>query len=239
MPSGNLDTSFFAGLGVTGYVPLSGRARIQGKATGVSPKKQTVLHWHNTAAQYWTVASPSDGSYVSPPMKPGTYTMKMYSNEYLVAQDTITVALPSGNSSSSNVAPIVATKDIVAPKSTTSVIWRIGDFDGQPLELKNGDRIERMHPSDVRMSSWGGEYIVGRSKPNEFPMALFAKQGGVATVRFNLSQDQAAAGATLRVGTTLSFKGGRPSVKIGSWSGRDPGAPVGTPAFVCRQETGS
>jgi rhamnogalacturonan endolyase len=56
-------------------------------------------------------------------------------------------------------------------------------------------------------------------------MALFAKQGGTATVNFNLAPSQLT-GLVLRVGTTLSFKGGRPSVKINSWTGKDPGAPV-------------
>ncbi|RYP01742.1 hypothetical protein DL765_010833 [Monosporascus sp. GIB2] len=34
---------------------------------------QTVVHWYNSEAQYWTVAS-SSGSFQSPAMKPGTYT---------------------------------------------------------------------------------------------------------------------------------------------------------------------
>jgi rhamnogalacturonan endolyase len=113
-----------------------------------------------------------------------------------------------------------------------SVIWRIGEFDGQPFELKNGDKIERMHPADVRMGTWGGSYTVGRSTAKEFPMALFSKQGGSATVNFNLAADQVT-DTILRVGTTLSFKGGRPSPKINSWSGSDPGAPVSSDTICC------
>jgi rhamnogalacturonan endolyase len=179
---------------------------------GVPKDFEAVLHWYNDAAQYWTKAT--SGNYTSPPMKPGTYTMKLYRGEYPIAEDKVTVT-----------AGQTTTKSIVSAEKTANVIWRIGDFDGQPFELKNGDKIERMHPSDVRMGSWGGKYVVGRSKANEFPMALFAKQGGVATVTFNLESNQVA-NAVLRIGTTLSFKGGRPSVKINSWSGKDPGAPV-------------
>lgn len=143
--------------------------------------------------------------------------MKMYRGEYPVSQDTVTIA-----------AGVKATKNMVSSDPNLSVMWRIGTFDGQPFELKNGDKIERMHPADVRMGSWGGGYTVGKSPPRDFPMALFSKQGGPATVSFNVSKEQAASDtAVLRVGTTLSFKGGRPSVKINTWQGKDPGAPVG------------
>lgn len=212
-PLGKLDTSFLDQLKITGYVPNSGRGTVSGTATGVPTPFETVLHWYNNASQYWARAA-KDGSYTSPFMKAGTYTMKLYRDEFSVAQDTVTVT--AGGS---------ATRNIASTEKQPAVIWRIGDFDGQPFELKNGDKIERMHPSDVRMGSWGGSYTVGRSSPKDFPMALFAKQGGAATVTFNLAADQVA-DAVLRVGTTLSFKGGRPSVKIGSWSGKDPGAPV-------------
>jgi rhamnogalacturonan endolyase len=55
-------------------------------------------------------------------------------------------------------------------------------------------------------------------------MALWSKQNTAATINFQLTSAQVKA-HVLRVGTTLSFKGGRPSVKIGSWTGADPGAP--------------
>lgn len=212
-PSGNIDTSFFSQLGVTGYVPSTARGVVSGVATGVPTSFEAVIHWYNNASQYWTRAA-KDGSYTSPKMKPGTYTVKIYRDEFQVAQDTVTVTAGSN-----------ITRNITSTESNPSLIWRIGDFDGQPFELKNGDKIERMHPSDVRMGSWGGMYTVGKSTPKDFPMALFSKQGGTATVNFNLTADQVR-DAVLRVGTTLSFKGGRPSVKIGSWTGKDPGAPV-------------
>ncbi|KAK3988395.1 rhamnogalacturonase B [Cladorrhinum sp. PSN332] len=218
-PSPNLDTTFFSTLSVKGYVPNSNRGTTTGFATGIPPQFQTVLHWHNNASQYWTVADPSTGQYVSPLMKAGTYAVKLYRGEYQVSSDTVTVSAGKGTN-----------KNITSTEPDTSVVWRIGDFDGQPFELKNGDKIERMHPEDVRMASWGGNYTVGKSTPkNDFPMALFAKKGGNVVVSFSLSKEQAGSGAAegvvVKVGTTLSFKGGRPSVRVNNWAGSDPGAP--------------
>lgn len=213
-PSTNLDTSFFSTLKIDGYVADSGRGSVVGKATGIPEKFETVLHWYNSDAQYWTKAQ--GGSYKSPLMRPGSYSVKLYKNEFLVANNTVTVT--AGQS---------VTQDIASKEANTTVIWRIGEFDGQPFELKNGDKITRMHPSDVRMGSWGGTYTIGSSRASDFPMALWAKQAGAqnATVAFQFSKAQVKA-HVLRIGTTLSFKGGRPSVKIGSWTGNDLGAPV-------------
>jgi rhamnogalacturonan endolyase len=217
-PSENLETSFFSGLNIQGYVAASGRGSVSGTASGIPSGFETVVHWYNTKNQYWTKAT--NGAYMSPPMRPGTYNVKLYKDEYLVANDSVSIT-----------AGQTVKKDIASKEPNATVIWRIGDFDGQPFELKNGDKIERMHPSDVRMGSWGGSYTVGTSKPSDFPMALWAKQGGTATVTFTLTQEQVK-GHVLRIGTTLSFKGGRPSVMINSWTGSDPGAPVSPMAFA-------
>jgi rhamnogalacturonan endolyase len=69
------------------------------------------------------------------------------------------------------------------------------------------------------MSKWGGTYTVGTSTPKDFPMALFAKAGGTASIIFSLNATQAAGAHNLRIGTTLAFKGGRPAPRIGAWSG--------------------
>lgn len=193
-------------------MPANQRGSVSGSATGVPSGFEAVVHWYNDKAQYWTKAS--NGAFKSPQMKAGTYTMKLYKGEFEVAKDSVTVTAGKDTA-----------KNIASTEANPSVVWRIGDFDGRPMELKNGDKIERMHPSDSRMSSWGGTYDVGKSSPRDFPMALFAKTGGNAKVNFNLAANQVR-DLTLRVGTTLSFKGGRPSVSIGSWTGKDPGAPV-------------
>ncbi|KAI1083383.1 polysaccharide lyase family 4 protein, partial [Whalleya microplaca] len=210
-PSADLDTSFFGSLSIEGYVPEDERGSISGAASGVPNDFEAVLHWYNDKAQYWAKAN--GGKFKSPLMKTGSYTMKLYKGEYEVANDTVSVTAGKDTA-----------KDIASVEPTPSVVWRIGDFDGQPFELKNGKNIERMHPSDSRMSSWGGTFTVGQSSPSDFPMALFSKTGGNVEVNFDLAQSQVQ-DLTLRVGTTLSFKGGRPSVAIGSWTGKDPGAP--------------
>ncbi|KAG7039202.1 rhamnogalacturonase B [Colletotrichum scovillei] len=211
-PSADVDMSFFDSLNIDGYVPDNGRGSVSGTATGMKGSTEAVVHWSNQNAQYWTKAT--RGKFTSPLMKPGTYTTRLYRNEFPVANTSVTIT-----------AGEKATQDIVATEAEPSVIWRIGEFDGQPFELKNGDKIQRMHPSDARMESWGGDFTVGSYQSKDFPMALFSKIGGNATVNFDLASDQLE-GVVLRVGTTLSFKGGRPRVKINEWEGADPGAPI-------------
>lgn len=53
-PSKTLDTTWFSELGVSGYVPVSGRGYVSGTASGVPSGFQSVLHWYNKDAQYWT-----------------------------------------------------------------------------------------------------------------------------------------------------------------------------------------
>ncbi|KAK6354617.1 hypothetical protein TWF696_003758 [Orbilia brochopaga] len=210
-PSANIDTSFFSSLSVSGYVAQSGRGRVSGTVSGIPSGFEGVVHWYNNDNQYWVK---STGSFTSPYMKPGTYTMKLYKNELEVASTSVSVS--AGGTTS---------KSISSTESSPSVVWRVGQFDGQPFELKNGNNFLRMHPSDSRMSSWGGTYTVGSSSANAFPMAIWKSIGGSAVVKFTLSSSQLVQ-MTLRIGTTLSFAGGRPSVQINSWSGSVPAAPV-------------
>ena len=73
-----------------------------------------------------------------------------------------------------------------------------------------------MHPSDSRMSSWNpGTYTVGSSSVGDFPMALFKSVNSPLTIKFTATSSQTGA-ATLRIGTTLSFAGGRPQATVTS-----------------------
>ncbi|CAI4213393.1 unnamed protein product [Parascedosporium putredinis] len=208
------DVSFFSGLGLQGYVADSGRGRVTGTASGVPSKFQTVVHWYNSAAQYWTYAS-SSGAFTSPLMKPGTYTMVLYQTEYKVATTSVTVS--AGGIVSKNIASTLTTP-------ATSLL-KIGEFDGQPTGFRNADKFLRMHPSDSRMESWGPlTYTAGSSATKDFPMAIFKSVNNPTTVKFTLSSAPGA--ATLRIATTLSFAGARPSVTVNSWSGATPAAPV-------------
>jgi rhamnogalacturonan endolyase len=108
----------------------------------------------------------------------------------------------------------------------TPALFRIGEWDGTPTEFINGDKINRMHPSDIRMSPWNpGTYTVGTSQPaTGFPAyqwmgAISSTTNGVnspITVQFKLkaSQISTASKYRLRVGITTAYAGARPKITI-------------------------
>ncbi|KAK4449566.1 carbon-oxygen lyase [Podospora aff. communis PSN243] len=210
------DVSFFAELGITGFVPNSARGTVSGTASGVAAGMQGVVHWFNPTAQYWTRTA-SNGGFVSPLMKPGTYTMVLYQTEFKIAQSTVSVG--AGGRTTANIA------GAVQPVNRRT-LWQIGAYDGQPTGFRNADKILRMHPSDSRMAHWGPlTYTVGSSPLSDFPMALFQSVNNPVTIRFNLGQ--AVSGqATLRIATTLAFAGSRPQVVVNGWTGPAPPAPA-------------
>ncbi|KAL3431627.1 Rhamnogalacturonate lyase A [Aspergillus tetrazonus] len=212
-PSTNIDTSFFANLGIKGYVAASGRGTVTGKASGADSSMDWVVHWYNNDAQYWTYTA-SDGSFTSPAMKPGTYTMKYYQGEFPVAETTVTVSAGSST-----------TKNISGSVKTGTTVFKIGEWDGQPTGFRNADKQLRMHPSDSRMDSWSSTYTVGSSSLSDFPMAVFKSVNNPVTIKFTATSAQTGA-ATLRIGTTLSFAGGRPQATINSYTGPAPSAPT-------------
>ncbi|RAK71495.1 putative rhamnogalacturonase B [Aspergillus fijiensis CBS 313.89] len=213
-PSTSIDTSFFADLDIKGYVAASGRGKVTGTASGADSSMDWVVHWYNDAAQYWTYTS-SSGSFTSPAMKPGTYTMVYYQGEYAVATSSVTVSAGS-----------TTTKNISGSVKTGTTIFKIGEWDGQPTGFRNAANQLRMHPSDSRMSSWGPlTYTVGSSALTDFPMAVFKSVNNPVTIKFTATSAQTGA-ATLRIGTTLSFAGGRPQATINSYTGSAPAAPT-------------
>ncbi|KAF2214500.1 polysaccharide lyase family 4 protein [Cercospora zeae-maydis SCOH1-5] len=210
----DVDFSFFSTLDIEGYVPDSQRGHISGAASGIPDDCQTVLHWYNDEAQYWTYAV--GGNFTSPAMKPGTYTMKLYHTELEVASQNVTVT--AGAETSSNIA-----NTLTEPASR---LWTIGQCDGQPTGFRNANKQLRMHPSDLRMESWGPlTYTVGSSSDNDMAMALFQAVPSPQTIAFTLEQADAGA-ATLRVRTTLAFASGRPQVKVNNWDAPIPAAPA-------------
>ncbi|TPX18753.1 uncharacterized protein E0L32_002610 [Thyridium curvatum] len=213
----NLDLSFFDEIsGVNGLVTKSQRGFVKGTASGVPSSFQTVVHWYNGAAQYWTMAS-SGGAFTSPAMKPGTYTMVLYQTEFKVA--TVNgVSVSAGQTTTANIASTFSTNH--------NTLFKIGEYDGQPTGFRNADKFLRMHPSDSRMSSWGPlTYTVGSSSLSDFPMAVFQAVNNPVTIKFNLGSAPTGS-ATLRIATTLSFAGSRPQAKVNSWTGPTPGAPT-------------
>ncbi|KAM5355965.1 hypothetical protein ACJ41O_002611 [Fusarium nematophilum] len=214
----DLDFSFFSELSISGFTADSSRGRVSGTASGIQSGFQGVVHWYNANYQYWTYTS-SSGSFTSPFMVPGTYTMVLYQGELQVASKSVSVSAGATASSS-----IAASSDITTGKHTS--VFRIGDWDGQPTGFRNADKQLRMHPSDNRMSSWGPlTYTVGSSSVGDFPMALFKTVNNPVTIKFNLDA-AVSSQATLRIGTTLAFASGRPQVVVNSGFTKAFSAPV-------------
>ncbi|CAE6412124.1 unnamed protein product [Rhizoctonia solani] len=211
-PSGNLDTSFFANLGLTGYVAASYRGTVEGSITSIASDFQAVVALKNTAAQYW--GKVSSGSYTISGVKPGTYNATLFKNELEVATATVTVS--AGNN---------ATLNMKSAEDVRSTQWQIGVPDGTPAGFLNADKIETMHPSDSRMSAWNATtFTIGSSSPASFPMVQFTAVNNPTTIEWTATSSQIGA-RTLRIRTTSSFSGGRPTLKVNSWTARAPSAP--------------
>ncbi|KAJ7148954.1 polysaccharide lyase family 4 protein [Mycena crocata] len=211
---GAFDPSFWASLGsISGFVAQAARGRVTGKASGFRSTHSSLLSvgWSNSAAEYWVRADTS-GNYVSPFMKPGTYTMTLYEVELAVG--TSSVGVSAGGTTTANIASSL---------SLPTMIWSIGDYDGTPRGFLNADKIETMHPSDSRMSSWGPVTFTVGSAATSLPMAIFQAIGPL-TLRTTLTSSQIGA-RTLSIATTNAFAGGRPVVNIGSWTSAIPVIP--------------
>lgn len=90
--SAQLDTAFVdATLGVSGYLPASGRGAVSGHVGGVLPGQPAVIGLRNAQAQYWATADGS-GDYQVTGVRPGSYRMTLYQNELDVAQRNIEVS---------------------------------------------------------------------------------------------------------------------------------------------------
>ncbi|KAH8898863.1 family 4 polysaccharide lyase [Thozetella sp. PMI_491] len=208
------DVSFFENLGLTGYTKTSGRGYVKGTASGVSTSLPIAVHWYNSNYQYWAYAS-SSGSFTSPAMVAGSYTMKLYQDEFLAATSTVSVS--AGATASANIA---ATATALTASRTT--LLKFGEYDGKPTGFRNADNQLRMHPSDSRMSSWSPGTV---TKASDWPMAIFMDVNNGQKISFSLSSAVSAT-ATLRIATTLSFGGGRPQATVNSYACSAPAAPT-------------
>ncbi|KAG8737234.1 hypothetical protein FRC11_002147 [Ceratobasidium sp. 423] len=212
-PSASLDTSFFANLGLQGYVAASGRGTVKGTVSGVSSGFTVVVGLDNSAAQYWGTVSGT--SYTISGVKPGTYKATLYKKELEVGTGSVTVSAGG-----------TATLNLASTESIKSNIWQIGLPDGTPSGFLNADKIETMHPSDSRMSNWGPvTYTIGSSSASSFPMAQFVAVNNPTTIKWTATSSQIGA-RTLRIRTTSSFAGGRPTIQVNSWSSSSPAAPT-------------
>ncbi|MEK8033143.1 rhamnogalacturonan lyase B N-terminal domain-containing protein [Ideonella sp. DXS29W] len=204
-----IDTNWLADMALEGYVGKAGRGRVLGtKVRGVDGKHDYTIGLSSATAQYWTDLR-EDGSFEATGVLPGDYTLTVFKNELAVDRRSVTVR--AGDTTK------VAAFKVTGDPASRRAVWRIGDWDGSPAELLNGDRLTMMHPSDVRMSPWATPaYVVGTSKAKDFPACQWREVNGSLEVRFRLNSDQIAE-HHLRLGITAAHAGGRPSVKINQW----------------------
>jgi rhamnogalacturonan endolyase len=212
------DTSWFAGMGMTGYVPASARGGVAGVGIGNRDTAYSyTVGFANATAQYWVDADAANGHFDSRGMIPGTYTMTIYKNE--LAVDTRSVTVTAGGMATLN------TITIANDPSNTAALWRIGDWDGTPKEFINGAKVSTMHPSDVRMAAWTvPDYVIGASNAaTGFPAYQWKDINNNTVIRFNLTASQIR-NYTLRAGITVATAGGRPKIAVNGWSSANPAA---------------
>lgn len=208
--------SFIGNLGLTGYVGASSRGRVNlNGLSGMNTAYTYYMGFNNSTAQYWQQLNSSGGGECFN-MKAGTYNMTIYKNELAVWTGSVNVPANAGVSVNT-----IAVND----PSSVATIWRIGDWDGTPLEFLNGANIMNRHPSDVRNTHWGPvTFTVGSSSTSSFPACQFRGTNTPTTIKFNLTSAQAAAAHTFKIGITTAYNNGRPGVTINGHALSNPGA---------------
>jgi rhamnogalacturonan endolyase len=202
------------GLNLAGWVSDSQRGAVTGVAYGVPAGYPAIVGFANAQAQYWAVVS-TNGTYATPPMKPGSYTTTLYKGELPVAKATVAVS-----------AGLTNTLDLASAEAVPAAIFRIGDWDGTPAGFLNANNLVNMHPSDVRNQTWQPvTYNVGSSLPGQFPAIQMRGTNSPTTILFNLSAGQIA-NLTLRIGMTCTYNNGRPEVFINGHSRGYPGPSI-------------
>ncbi len=215
-PATSIDTSWFAHMGLSGYLPPSSRGRVAGVGiTNRDTNFEYTVAFSNSTAQYWVDADVSSGYFSRSEMRPGNYTMSIYKNELEVATQGVTV-----NAGSTTVAnTIVINND----PDDDAAIWRIGNWDGSPQELLNGEKLTTMHPSDTRIDTWDpGNFIIGVSDDAMFPAYMWKDINNNHVVYFRLNNNQIHSGHTIRIGITCAFSGGRPKIAVNDWTSSNP-----------------
>ncbi|KAL5043355.1 hypothetical protein BDW71DRAFT_216323 [Aspergillus fruticulosus] len=213
----DFDVSFFDDLELDGYVGSSGRGVVTGTASGTSSSLPAVVHFYNADYQSWV--NTSDGSFTSPELVAGSYTLALYQDELLAATTTLSVTAESTATAS-----ISATNPIITADRTT--IFQIGTYDGTPSGLRNAENQLRMHPSDARMADWNPTpFVVDTNPDSDFPMALFTDVNNNFEIQFTLDEVPDTDTITIRIATTLSYAGGRPQITLNDDECAAPEAP--------------
>lgn len=202
---------------LSGWVPASQRGKVSGRGLlGFDLAHKFTVAFKNDTAQYWTVAKAPNGNFTTPPMKPGSYTMTVYKDELELYTETVDVG--SGTTTT------LPQRTLGADPDKAPAVWRIGTWDGTPLEFLNGPSINVRHPSDVRNAAWGPvTYAVGAPAAT-FPAAQWKVAANSPTrVTFELTPAQVAQ-HTIRIGITTATAGGRPQITVNGWTSSAPAA---------------
>ncbi|MFF1304196.1 rhamnogalacturonan lyase B N-terminal domain-containing protein [Streptomyces sp. NPDC058307] len=220
---GTLTTAWADSLGISGYVPASGRGKVSGVGiTGRNTAHPYTVGLANSAAQYWGSARSSDGYFSIGGVLPGTYTLTVFKGE--LAVHTTSVSVSAGATTTLNSLAIPSSND----PSNAGAIWRINDWNGTPSGFKNADLMTYAHPSDSRAASWTGNVIVGSgTETSSFPCYLWKDVNSGIIVYFKLTAAQAAAAHTLRIGVTTAYANGRPQIAVNdTWTSAVPSPPT-------------
>ena len=198
-----MDYSFVETLNLKGYVPVLSRGTVTGRVSGVRRGNRATVALANAAAQYW--ANPdATGTYTIADVLPGTYTQTLYDVELAVARRNVSVVTGK-----------TVTADIAAMLGIPPAIFRIGTWDGTPCEFLNAGRIAEHHPGDSCMKPFvNGNFVVGRSKDSEWPLAEWRGVNNEQRISFTLTAEQAKTPLTLRIGITLTYNDGRPWIEV-------------------------
>lgn len=218
--AGSHDTSWVDGLGIAGWVGVTGRGRVAGVGLrGMAANHPYTVGFANADAQYWTRAAAGTGAFSCRGMLPGTYTLTVYKGELAVHTGSVTVT--AGGATALN------TLTITGDPSTAPAIWRIGDWDGTPGEFKNAALMNTAHPSDVRAAPWTGNVVIdGGDVAGAFPCYLWKDVNDGVLVYFRLTAAQAAAAHMLRIGVTTAYINGRTRVTVNDWVSAIPSPPT-------------
>lgn len=213
--SAQLDTAFVdATLGLSGYLPASGRGTVSGHVGGVLSGQPAVIGLRNAQAQYWATADGS-GNYQVTGVRPGSYRMTLYQNELEVAQRNIEV--------SADATAHAALQAVVLPGT---VKWQIGIPDGTPAGFSDADLLPRAHPSDARMHWSAVTYTVGSSSVSSFPAVQWRGINTPSRIDFTLPANEVR-GYRLRLFVPLAQGGARPQISVNArWNGPLPAAPT-------------
>ncbi|KAL4997967.1 galactose mutarotase-like domain-containing protein [Aspergillus recurvatus] len=139
----DFDVSFFDDLELDGYVGSSGRGVVTGTVSGTSSSLPAIVHFYNDDYQSW--ANTSDGSFTSPELVAGSYTLALYQDELLAATTTFSVTAESTATAS-----VSATNPIITADRTT--IFQVGTYDGTPSGLRlESHPLRRGHKFRLRL----------------------------------------------------------------------------------------